>query len=223
MKNVYFVVFLLLFTSISFADTLDDELLTIQDEWAQIHYKYPQNEKRDAFARLLKQATALAVKYPGRAEPIIIQATLVLSRASTEKTFSALKSVREGRKLLNKAIVLNPAARHGSALVTLGTLYYRVPGWPIAFGNDKKAEKLLLSALEINPHGIDTNYYYGHFLLSQDKPVAAVHYLQKAINANPPIEESFATAKLQEQAQKALETTQLRNISDAKSAINSLK
>jgi len=35
----------------------------------------------------------------------------------------------------------------GSAFVTLGSLYSMVPGWPIAFGNDLKAEQSLKKAM----------------------------------------------------------------------------
>jgi hypothetical protein len=58
-------------------------------------------------------------------------------------------------------MAIDPRALQGSAYTSLGSLYYQVPGWPIGFGDDKRAEAMLLKALEINPDGIDPNYFYG--------------------------------------------------------------
>ena len=56
--------------------------------------------------------------------------------------------------------------RHSTArlITSLGTLYYKVPGWPIGFGSDKKAREYLAKALDLNPTGIDPNYFMGEFL-----------------------------------------------------------
>ena len=45
----------------------------------------------------------------------------------------------------------------GSAYNSLGVLYYKVPGWPVGFGDKAKARELLQKALAINPKGIDAN------------------------------------------------------------------
>ena len=52
----------------------------------------------------------------------------------------------------------------GSAYTSLGTLYHKLPGFPIAFGSDKKARMYLEKALQISPDAIDPNYFYGEFL-----------------------------------------------------------
>ena len=49
-----------------------------------------------------------------------------------------------------KAIEINPQAMDGSAYVTLGTLYYMAPKWPIGFGDEATAQKMLQTALKIN-------------------------------------------------------------------------
>jgi cytochrome c-type biogenesis protein CcmH/NrfG len=58
-----------------------------------------------------------------------------------------------------------------------------VPGWPVGFGDDEKAEKLLKQALAINPTGIDPNFFYGDFLLDQGDKAQAKVYLDKALAA----------------------------------------
>jgi len=67
----------------------------------------------------------------------------------------------------------------------LGTLYAKVPGWPVGFGDERKAEALLLKALQINPNGIDPNYFYGEFLRDQGDTAKARLYLLRARKATP--------------------------------------
>ena len=59
----------------------------------------------------------------------------------------------------------------------------KVPGFPLGFGDDDKARTLLKQALELNPGGIDPNYFYGEFLLEQKEYEAARTALLKAKNA----------------------------------------
>lgn len=60
-----------------------------------------------------------------------------------------------------------------------------MPGWPVGFGDDEKAEQLLKQALAINPTGIDPNFFYGDFLLDQGRKAEAKSYLEKALSAPP--------------------------------------
>jgi Tfp pilus assembly protein PilF len=71
----------------------------------------------------------------------------------------------------------------GSAHTSLGSLYYQVPGWPIGFGDDDEAEKHLKKAIQLNPNGIDSNFFYGDFLLQDDRYEEAKIYLSKALQA----------------------------------------
>ncbi|QTG98208.1 tetratricopeptide repeat protein, partial [Vibrio furnissii] len=63
----------------------------------------------------------------------------------------ALSLVKEAKVLLEQVIETAPETLDGSAYTSLGSLYYQVPGWPIGFGDDDKAEAMLQKALEINP------------------------------------------------------------------------
>jgi Tfp pilus assembly protein PilF len=73
----------------------------------------------------------------------------------------------------------------GSAYTSLGTLYAQVPGFPVGFGDDDKARKLLLKALELNPHGIDPNCFYADFLYREGQYAEALEYLGRAAQAPP--------------------------------------
>lgn len=203
MKKATLVVLLLLsFQCV--AETFSYALQSIESEWAAIYYKMPESKQDSAYQKLLSKTSALQKQYPGAAEPIFWEALIKASSADHQGVMTALSLVREARDLLQKAISINPNTMDGSALVTLGTLYYMVPKWPIAFGDNEKAKSLLESALKINPNGIDTNYYYGDFLLSIDRTGDAIKYLENAVNAPVRPEQVFADNQLKTEAQKAL-------------------
>jgi Tfp pilus assembly protein PilF len=80
-------------------------------------------------------------------------------------------------------MAIDSRALQGSAYTSLGSLYYQVPGWPIGFGDDKRAGTMLLKALEINPDGIDPNYFYGDYLFHEKRYAKARSALQRALAA----------------------------------------
>ena len=53
----------------------------------------------------------------------------------------------------------------------------------LVLGDDEKAETLLLKAITVSPHGIDSNYFYGTFLSDQGRKGEASNYLLKAQQA----------------------------------------
>lgn len=189
MKKILLVVFCLLFTSTSFAAAVNTAVQKIESKWEFAEYNLPKDQRKKEFQNLFVQAKEVAERFPNKAEPLILQACIILTRAKIEGSLEALSSVRQAKALLEKAIVINPKADKGSAFVTLGVLYYKVPGWPIAFGDNGKAETMLKKALAINPRGIDSNYYYAEYLLSHDKSEQAARYLAKAVIAplNKPV------------------------------------
>lgn len=165
------------------AGDLDSDLAGIQARWAEIQYQLPADKREKAFENLAGQAEALVDSYPDRAEPLIWQGIVLSTYAGAKGGLGALGLVKDARKSLDKALDIDPAALEGSAYTSLGSLYYQVPGWPLGFGDDEKARKYLLKALELNPDGIDPNYFYGDFLIEQDQPERAREYLHKALNA----------------------------------------
>jgi tetratricopeptide (TPR) repeat protein len=164
---------------------LDTDLLAVQKQWAEANYATPEKEQEQAFEALQNQARKLAKQYPGSAEPMVWLAIVLSTDAGVTGGLGALGKVKEARRLLESALQIDATVLDGSAYTSLGSLYYQVPGWPIGFGDDEKAESNLKKALAINPDGIDPNYFYGDFMLEQDNYTEAVRYLEKA-NAAPP-------------------------------------
>ncbi len=131
------------------------------------------------FDQIIADSEQLIALNPNRAEAYIWKAICLAAQAK-HKGLSALSNVKEAKKLLEKAISIDPNAVEGAAYNTLGILYYKVPGWPIGFGDDALAESNFKKALSISSN-LDTNFRYGEFLLDQGKKAEALIYLQKAL------------------------------------------
>ena len=164
---------------------MEDDLLAIQHRWAVVNYDTPQDDQGKAFEQLTRDARKLVEANPGRAEPLVWLAIVLSSDAGKTGGISALGKVREARKLLEQAERIDATVLDGSVYTSLGSLYYQVPGWPIGFGSDAKAELYLRKALALNPDGIDPNYFYGDFMLEEGKPAEAIRFLEKAQAAAP--------------------------------------
>ncbi|WP_414828869.1 tetratricopeptide repeat protein [Alteromonas sp. H39] len=157
----------------------------IQARWAQINYQQEEGDARtDAFETLIKDAASLVASQP-TAEHYIWLGIVQSTTAGAEGGLGALSYAKAARKSLEKALAIDENALQGSALTSLGVLYHKVPGWPIAFGSDKKAKQLLTQALKINPDGIDPNYFYAEFLYDEGEYQKAMEYLNKALAASP--------------------------------------
>ncbi|NNM83037.1 MAG: hypothetical protein HKL98_10605 [Burkholderiales bacterium] len=168
----------------AFADPgLDEAIVRLQHEWAIVNYRTPAEKQDAAFDTLAGMAQDVVQRYPGKAEPMVWKAIILTSEAKVKGGFSALGLARNARNLLLEAERIDPTALHGSIYTSLGSLYYKVPGWPIGFGDRKKAEKYLLRAMELNPEGIDANYFYGDLMLQEGNYDLAIEYLNKALSA----------------------------------------
>jgi tetratricopeptide (TPR) repeat protein len=162
---------------------LDAAITALGHGWARASYQTPDSEKEAVFRALADRARQLALSYPGRAEALIWQAIILAGAAKAEGGLGALGKVKQARDLLLEAERISPGALHGSASESLGTLYAKVPGWPIGFGDRKKAREYLTLALALDPSGIDANFFYADFLADQGEYASAVAYLTRALNA----------------------------------------
>ena len=165
------------------SDNMLAALHSLQQQWALANYETAEDNLDKTFATLTQTAQDFVSQYPDHAEPLVWNAIIVSSDAGKTGGLGALGKVKEARKLLLKAEKINPLVLNGSIYTSLGSLYYQVPGWPIGFGDDEQAEKYLQKALTMNPEGIDSNYFYGDFLLEEGKYKEANEYLNKALKA----------------------------------------
>lgn len=177
---------------------------TIKDEWETAFYALPQEKQEEAISAIAPKAQHLIDIHPELAEPYIVLALIECSLAANVGGFSALGHVKKARDLTLKAISINPLAMDGSGYVILGNLYYRLPGWPISFGDNKIAKSYLETAIRLFPDGLDSNYFYGDFLLDEENPKAALPYLEKAETAPVRSASKLSDLKLKEELKISL-------------------
>ncbi len=191
----------------SFALTAAGEqsLKQLQGRWAEINYQLPEAQREAAFARLAGEAEAVVKAEPQAPELLIWNGIILSTWAGAKGGLGALDLVKQARSQFERAIELDPKALDGSAYTSLGSLYYQVPGWPVGFGDDERAEQLLKQALTLNPDGIDPNYFYGDFLLREKRYAEAEKVLEQALAAPPRPGREVADAGRRKETQALLE------------------
>jgi tetratricopeptide (TPR) repeat protein len=172
------VVSLASFVPISYAAELDVPAMNtaigeLQHAWAKGFYKTPEIEREAALSALSARAEQVTAKYQSK-----------LTAGGTAKA---------ARDLLLQAEKLDATALEGSALTSLGSLYFKVPRI-ISFGDHDKARSYLERALKVNPDGIDPNFFYGEFLAEKGEKAKAIQHLNKALKAAPRLDRADADA-----------------------------
>lgn len=160
------------------------ELSAIQQSWDQANYQAADAADRERRLETLSaRSEALARKYPRSAEPLVWEGIVLSSYAGAKGGLGALSLAKKSRDCLLAATRIDPAALRGSAYTSLGALYYKVPGWPIGFGDRDKAAEYLRKALALNPDGIDPNYFAGELFYEQGEYRSSLQHLEKALAA----------------------------------------
>ena len=177
------VLFQTLMINKAFANGLDESIASLQHAWAKAYYQSPDKEKEVIFEELSNKAHQVSLANPGQAEPLVWEAIILSSAAKFAGGLSGLSKAKESKRLLEAAEKIDPTTLNGSIYTSLGSLYYKVPGWPIGFGNKENARSYLEKAIKVNPDGIDANYFYADFLYQQGEYTKSRAYLDKAINA----------------------------------------
>ncbi len=211
MKKIILPLTLALFALYSIAAMagMSPELLELSESWAKIKYQMPEDQRVKALEALNEKAAAMVEANPGAAEPLVWQAIILSTTAGEKGGLGALSLVKQAKKLLDRAEALDPEVLNGSVYTSLGSLYYQVPGWPIGFGNDDKAESYLKKALAVNPDGMDPNYFYGDFMLQEKKYSKAAAAFERALAATPRENRPIADAGRRAEIEAALAKVKL--------------
>jgi len=183
---------------------LDTDITQLQQRWAEVNYQFRGKSQLSAFESLVKEADSVSKKYPDAAPAWLWSGIIKSTYAGAKGGLGALKFAKRSKADLERAIKIEPQVMNGSAYTSLGTLYFNVPGWPLGFGDDDKAEELLLKALAINPDGIDSNYFYGDYLFNESRYLEAEKFLLKAQGAPKRPNRPLADAGRQKEISAAL-------------------
>ncbi len=162
-----------------------DTLLDVQRDWAHVNYDLTGDEQEKEFNVLLHKAEEWVKKQPDSAEAHIWLGITQSSFAGVKGGLGALSLAKKAKKNFEQALRLDENALSGSAMVSLGVLYHKVPGWPLGFGDDDKAKDLILAGLKQSPDGIDSNYFAAEFFYDKKQYDKALSHLQIAQRATP--------------------------------------
>lgn len=183
MKKAAWLLGLLLSANVAWADNVSGTVEKLQHDWANANYSVPEEKREDAFKALAERARQATAANPNRAEVMVWEAIILSTYAKYKGGIGALGLAEKSRDLLLAAEKIDPTALNGSIYTSLGSLYYKVPGWPIGFGDKKKAREYLEKALKVNPDGIDPNYFYADFLMERSEYAKSKQYFDKALKA----------------------------------------
>ena len=187
----------------------DEGLLPIQHKWAEINYSDANSEQKvESLLALASDVEARLKAYPQSANDYTWLGIIQSTTAGAEGGIGALKYAKAAKKSFEKAMNIDESALQGSAMVSLGVLYHKVPGWPIGFGSDKKAKALMTQGLALNADGIDPNFFYAEFLFDEGEYKQAMTYLERAEAALPrpdrPLADKGRQAEIQQLKGKLL-------------------
>lgn len=171
------------FAANTLSAAMTEEVLELQDEWARIKYLLPEKEQVSAFQLLSEKAARISEAQQHNPEALIWEGIILSTYAGVKGGLGALGLVKRARDLFEQAMNIDPAVMDGSAYTSLGSLYYQVPSWPVGFGDDEKALEFLNKGLQFNPDGIDSNYFYGDYLLKKGDYAKAEEAFNKALLA----------------------------------------
>jgi tetratricopeptide (TPR) repeat protein len=179
------------------------EVREIQSEWARLYYldEFLNKNFRELQA-LSQQADTLAEQHPQNAEVLVWDAIVLSTLAEKKGGLGALGLVKQAKHQLEQAETIDPEVLGGSVYASLGSLYSKVPGWPIGFGDDEKAEQYFKKALAINPQGLDINYFFAEYLVDQGEEIQALEHLELALQAEPMVDRPVADQGRRQQALK---------------------
>ncbi|KTF08606.1 tetratricopeptide repeat protein [Pseudoalteromonas sp. 10-33] len=169
MYKITLALYLIVLSILSISAKADEsqDLLAIQQQWAIANYELEDDAQIKAFTDLTEQTTLFVQNYPNSAQSHIWHGIVLASFAGAKGGIGALGYAKQAKESLEHSLEIDGTALGGSAYASLATLYSKVPGWPIGFGDDDKAKKLFKQALAFNPQGIDTNYLYSEFLYGE--------------------------------------------------------
>lgn len=187
---------------------VNEDIGNLQHRWAEVNYLLKGKAQLSAFESLTFDADRVVASYPSEAAPLIWRGIIKSTHAGAKGGLGALGLAKSSKADLEAAMKIDANALDGSAYTSLGTLYFNVPGWPIGFGDDKKAEELLRKALVLNPDGIDSNYFFGNYLLKKKRYAEAKNYYLKAKSAAPRPNRPVADEGRQKEIREALATVE---------------
>ena len=169
---------------------LNADILRLSLDWEHTKFEVTDKDLQEKqMAVLAERAATIAQQYQNQPEAAIWLGIIISEQASMASEngspFKALSFAKRARDILEKEEKIDPVVLDAGAPTSLGVLYYRVPRFPIGFGDKTRARQLLQEAVKNAPNGLDANYFYGDFLYEQDEYPEAERVLKRTLTLPP--------------------------------------
>lgn len=161
-------------------DALPPEVSELRAAWDEANFVLRGDIQKTTIHELVESCTPLLENLPENQSALIWCGIVKSSYAGHAGALSAMKYAKAARVDLEAALELGEGEMAGAANTSLGTLYFKVPGWPIGFGNEDKARELLEAGLAANPQDLDANFFMADFLIEEGEWDEAQSYLDAA-------------------------------------------
>jgi len=174
------LLFIVLPGGITQANELPSTVQEMRVEMDVVNFELRKDKKLERLKALIPHSEELAKQNETDAGYQMMAGFFNLQYAGSKGGVGALKYAKASRTYLEKSVELDPTIYNASAHAVLGSLYSKVPGWPIGFGDKKKADAHYTKALELSPNSIDSNFSYATYLFEKKEYARAKTYLEKA-------------------------------------------
>ena len=93
----------------------------------------------------------------------------------------AISYVNKFKAAIEQAVRLDPLYENGAPLNTLGMMYFKAPGWPFSFGDDKKALELLRRSHRLSRPNMVVNRLLAEVVLEEVGKAEALRLVEAAL------------------------------------------
>lgn len=167
-------------------------------EWVG-RYAVP-TEQADWFATAVAYAERAVETHPGGVDGRYWHALTLGRLGETQGVLRSLSVVSEMRRELETVLELAPD--HAGAHFALGMLYYRLPGWPLSFGDNNRALEYMTAAVELAPDNTTYRLGLAELLLDmrrRDEAIALLEaILEMPLTPGEPVESAEDKIRAQE-------------------------
>lgn len=206
----YTILALILISCSAFVYCQEQPPATIYLSWLQVETEQSGEDLQKTYQQLMTQLTRLREANPLDAQIWALSGMIKSHYAMHIGGLTGLSVAKQAKQELQQALSMDPAVFSGIAYAELANLYYKTPKWPFSFGSNKMAERLFTKAVEINPQGLLTNFYFGRYWYEQHKYPLANAYLASASAVKSCEGPGFCSTQLLLQANNLYQKAQIK-------------
>ncbi|HCL56772.1 MAG TPA: hypothetical protein DHW82_07160 [Spirochaetia bacterium] len=169
-------------------------------------FEKDKDQKEDFYLKASKASQKAISLNPNGMEAHLLLGISYAELAQLNKSLSYIEKAKEVFEWIEKK---SPDYQNGFALMVLGRLYSKAPGWPISFGDDDLSLKYFEKAMAISKKLRFTYLYYAEALFDAGENQKALEILRTGIklpvNEKELTEENYCLAKMKKLEKEILE------------------